>query len=468
MVELLGMTHKSVLIIAHDFPPIRTSGIYRPLKFAKYLPEFGWQPVVVSAQPFGVGALDDSMLRELPADVEVIRAERPSMLDWEARVYKRLLRRDPRELTRVSKSADHTGKPAPAPGTSWRNLLLRGVLSPARALLQHALYFPDDANLWARHAYQAAAEVVGRRKIDAIFSTSSPASAHLVAAALSRRFSIPWVADFRDPWTRNIPKQHDPALRRAIERRVEIAVLRRASQIIYISDRLAELAREAFPMVPASKFHVIENGYDESDFSGAGAYCASPDQPLTMLNVGTIYRSTGFESLLAVIEQLHADQPSLAPRLEHVGPLFSDQRQRLAKLDELGAVSLSGVVSHDRIAAMMVRADVHVLTVPDGAVDRPANIPGKLYEQLRSGRPILYVGPENDTSRHIANADAGWVFRAEQREELATKLTELVAAKRIGSLPHGALPSRVGHFERRQLTRLLSDRLIAAVEGRTS
>ena len=462
------MTQKSVLIIAHDFPPIRTSGIYRPLKFAKYLPEFGWQPVVVSAQPFGVGALDDSMLRELPPDVEVIRATRPSMLDWEARIYQTLLRRDPRQLAQVSKPADATLTPAVPSTKSWRKLLLRGVLSPARAMLQHALYFPDDANLWARHAYRAAVEVVECRKIDAMFSTSSPASAHLVAAALNRRFNIPWVADFRDPWTRNIPKQHDPALRRAIERRVEIAVLRRASEIIYISDTLAELAREAFPMVPASKFHVIENGYDESDFSGAGDYSASPDQPLTMLNVGTIYKSTGFESLLAVIEQLHADQPSLAPRLEHVGPLFSDQKQRLARLDEFGSVSLSGVVPHDRIASIMVRADVHVLTVPDGAVDRPANIPGKLYEQLRSGRPILYVGPENDTSRHIANAEAGWVFRADQREAIAQKLAELVAAKRSGSLPHGAPPSRVGHFERRQLTRQLSDRLVAAVERRNS
>lgn len=466
--EVPEMTVKTVLMIAHDFPPIRTSGIYRPLKFAKYLSDFGWKPVIVSAQPFGLGSLDPSMLRELPENVEVVRTLRPSLLDWEARLYRAVLRRDPRD---ANDSVVPTGPIAPPSGettASWRKAILRTVLSPMRAILQHALYFPDDANLWAWHAYRAAAHVIRRQRVDAIFSTSSPASAHLVGAALSKRFDLPLIADFRDPWTRNIPRQHDPKLRRVLERQLEITVLKRASGIVYISDRLADLARTAFPMISASKFHVIENGFDEGDFAQAPAYASSPNSRLELLNVGTIYGSSGFESILSAMEQLHAASTETAPSLRHIGPVSSGQRQRLSALSALGALELTGVIAHDLIAERMVAADVHILTVPDGAEDRPPNIPGKLYEQLRSGRPILFVGPESDTSKHILDSGAGWVFRADQRDAVIAKLTELAEAKRAGTLRSGAPAAGVVQFERRELTRQLAERLSAVASSEAS
>lgn len=458
------MPEKRVLLIAHDFPPIRSSGIYRPAKFAKYLPEFGWTPVVLSAEPFGTGTRDDSLLSQLPSGIRIHRANRPSLIDAEAELYLRLFGRDPRPDA-VPPAVAHQHPNAAVPpraGHSIKSILLSRILSPARRALQHVLYFPDDANLWALEALRLGRRILSAERVDVIYSTSSPASSHLVGHLLSRQFGIPHVTEFRDPWSRNIPRRLDPPLRKMVERRLEHRVLRHAARIIYISDRLAQQARETFADLPADRFVVIENGYDEADFGSLPPFHRAPGLPLRLLNVGTIYSSAGFEAVLQSIEQVRRDRGPDAIRLIHVGPLLGDQKERLSAPDIADCVELRGTVPHSQIATLMNSVDIHLLTVPDGDESRPANIPGKVYEQLRSGRPILYVGARGDSWNRVADAAAGWTLTPQEQASLTELLQSLVDQATQGTLRSGALRERVQRFERRELTRALADVLDAA------
>ncbi|HJW11687.1 MAG TPA: glycosyltransferase, partial [Albitalea sp.] len=236
-----------ILQIAYYYPPMGGAGVQRALKFSKYLPEFGVQPVVLAAlDPHYVH--DASLAAEVPAGLAVHRVEDTPLL---ARLAAR---------RRTSAS----GGAAAAP-SRWRTVLRDTVLAT-----WHALQYPDDKARWARRALREARAILRDQSsrgepIELIFTSSPPASAHWIGERLSREFGLPWVADFRDLWTDN-PAYAAPAWRRALDRRLEQRWFDRASGVVTVTEswqRLLAARRGAeAPVV------FIPNGYAEADFQG--------------------------------------------------------------------------------------------------------------------------------------------------------------------------------------------------------
>jgi glycosyltransferase involved in cell wall biosynthesis len=224
-----------LLLIAYYFPPSGGAGVQRWAKLVKYLSRLGWQVHVVSVRDGCFFATDPTLLADIPAEVEVRRCRSAELerLPFVQRVKRR-----------VAPETAATGpvRPLPRWATPSPRLLSRwtiSLLSQGRARV-----VPDPQLGWVPFAYRAACQVIESQRIDCVVSTSAPLSAHLVGLLLKRRFALPWVADFRDPWA------HDPmGLRKiaAAHTYLEAQILRHADHVLCVSQPMVPLLAKNDP-----------------------------------------------------------------------------------------------------------------------------------------------------------------------------------------------------------------------------
>ena len=228
---------KTAFFVAYHFPPIRSGGVERTVKFTRYLPEFGYRPVVLTTSAFGRSEREDGALRA-----------------WEPlHTYRLLFNRG-------------TGS-GPAPSTART----RSPLAAPLRLLGRRLLVPDGQVTWTPAAAVKALRYLRRHEVDLICTTSPPASAHLVGWFLQRRTGLPWVADFRDSWIYDPldPELEDRPFRRELERRLEERVVNAADSVIATTEISAEYLGRAYPG-SAAKIEVITNGFDPLEAEGDG------------------------------------------------------------------------------------------------------------------------------------------------------------------------------------------------------
>jgi hypothetical protein len=356
---------RRVLIVAYYFPPVGGIGSIRLARFAHHLPEFGWQPRVLA--PRATPHARDPELR-YPED-GVVRS--PSF-----------------ELSRLARAI-----PGQAESGENRNgvSLREMVRSQGRRLV-----FPDAQIGWYPAAVLSGLRVLRRERIDAVYSSSFPITAHLVARTLSRRARLPWVAEFRDPWSEALPADF-PHRRRAA--RLEGAIARGAAELVmptptWAADFAARWCRNV---------SVIPNGFD-APLDPA----PPPDRP-TITHLGTY--TPGRQSLGPLWEAVarqarHAPQRSL--RIRFIGSLPAAGRSELvaAGIDDL--VEETGFVSHAKAMRLLVASS---LLVASGSNDHDVVgkgwIPAKLFEYLATPLPILYLGDPGDDAAAMLMHYAG-------------------------------------------------------------
>ena len=207
---------KRVLLIAYFFPPLAASGSMRPAGFCRHLSEFGWTPIVLTADPSSAGALhhsDSTLSGVVPPEIPVYRVAHRSLLDAAIGFRNRYLRSAP----------TGGGSTAPQPSTQGhRSSLFRRATARAtvakESMLRHAFLFPDLQASWLRPALKQAEAIITRERIDAVFATGSPWTGLLTGMHVSERFNVPLILDFRDPWTGNVNAWQGEAFRRRADR----------------------------------------------------------------------------------------------------------------------------------------------------------------------------------------------------------------------------------------------------------
>lgn len=396
-----------VLLIAYHFPPLSgSSGLQRTLRFAQYLPEFGWRPIVLTVRPDAYEQTDERSLAQVPAGCEVVRTR---CLD------------------------------------AGRHLSIMGRY-PAFAAL------PDRWASWHLWAVRAGQRLARERGVRAIWSTYPIATAHKIGATLARRTGLPWIADFRDPMAQE-GYPADPRRWQAFKR-IEEAAAAEASRLVFVSPSALELYRDRYPGTPPEHMVLIENGYDESSFDGLPAVAArGQHEPPVLLHSGIVYPSERdpralFEALARLAKDHRIEPGDFVIRFrasvhEALLRTLADQHGVSAYVDIQPAIAYREALSE------MLGADA--LLVMQGA-NCNEQIPAKLYEYLRAGRPIFGLAePAGDTGRTLTDLGYPFVTPLESAEAIERGLPAFLQALRAGTLPV-ARRDVVDRYSRRALT----------------
>ncbi|MES2900210.1 MAG: glycosyltransferase [Pseudomonadota bacterium] len=384
---------KRVLMFAFHFPPQRgSSGLQRTLQFARQLPASGWQPQVLTAHPRAHQETAADQLGQIPHDLPVIRA---FALD------------------------------------TARHLSFKGRYAGAMAL-------PDRWVSWWLGALPAGLRMVRRARPAVLWSTYPIATAHLIGLALQRLTGLPWVADMRDPMIDDeYPRGRWP---RRVAAWIEARTVERCSRLVCTTPGALQAYRTRFPEVPAERFVLIENGYDEENFVEADNMRTAPrvpGAPLVLLHSGIIYPSERdpralFAALATLREQGLVNASTL--RLVLRAPVHEDLLRSLAAQHGLGdMVQVAPHLPYREALAEMLAADGLLVLQ---AANCNHQIPAKLYEYFRAGRPILALTDAGgDTAAAMRAAGLDTIGPLDNESGIAQALSGFLARVRSDQAP---------------------------------
>ena len=444
---------KKVLIISYDFPPARTSGVYRPLKFTKYLPEFGWQPVVLTVRNYQAESVDPSLLDDLPDNIKIKRVYSFEPLRLQTALYKFLYR---------SRTEDdhYTGSGESdliVPKSLVTSFIKRHFLSPVSSFFKNWFYIPDDKIGWLPMAVLEGWNTVRNEKIDLIYSTSPHETNHLVAMVLKKLTGLPWAADIRDPWVDNVYRSHLSPGRSKLEKWLEEKVIRKADSVVFIGDRLADMYAKKYPELLAGKRRVIHNGFDENDFADSINHDVPPklnSDYVNFVNVGTIYEKSAFGNFLdGFARALESGEIGNDIRLNFVGRIIPMWQKKLADPRFFDNITMHGFKPHSEYVSILTVADI-VLLMPLGDNPEMAEsvVTGKVFELLRAGKPILMIGWKSECAEIIKASGLGTLVPFDNIDSISKTIIELYKKKKNGTLTVSPDWDYIKRFERKSLT----------------
>lgn len=374
-----------VLMAAYYFPPLSGSGVFRSIKFAKYLPLFGWEPTVISTDhpPEGWKFSDDSQVKDIPEGMEVVRIpdgistrRETTLSSGRVQAILGFLR----SVLRFSPEADRT----------FSRLL------QSREGIMKLLTFPCGALSWAYDVTQYIEKHVDMDQFEVIYTTSGPASAHLIGFYLKHKYGIPWVADYRDPWTFNpYGAEYNPddvGQRFLFE--LESVLLRCADCNLTIEDSLVGSYQRYFG-ITKEKVVSITNGYDEADFTTLRPHGRM--DKFTINYSGLLYtQQRSIDPVLRAIQQLRNEKKIDLSKLRFriVGASETRNIETAGQYGLTQVIDQTGYLSHAQALQANVDANLLLLLVGDDPKFKPVYT-GKLFEYLRSGRPILALAPRD-------------------------------------------------------------------------
>jgi len=419
------MSRRRLLVLAYFFPPLAGGGVHRVLSFVRHLPEHGWDCTVICAGEEDYWVRDASLLARVPASTEVIRVGGGSALSAWLKVR----------------------------GGAGRRR--GGTFAGLRAMANWWL-LPDSYVGWAARARAAALARVRGGGIDVLLSTSPPDSVHLAAADVAARTQLPWVADFRDPWIGLSFFTPPTAWHRARQMAMEKRVIEGADLVLAAS----RSHLDALGFTPGTRARAAEhlpNGFEPAPPGDAPV--PDPDH-FKLAFTGTLNLMEDAGTLLEAVAEVLGRHPEARRRLrvDLAGPYDLDYEDRALALGLKGIVRFPGALSHADARALQRGADALLLWKPRGEGFRTM-VPGKLYEYLDAGRPILAMLPADDEAAGLVRR-AGWpVLPPGDRAALARGLeTRYMAWKESGRVPD-ARPDWLGENTRAHLAARLATQL---------
>jgi len=399
---------KRVLIITYYWPPSGGSGVQRWLKMSKYLPENGWQPVIYTAEDAEYPVEDPSLEQDVAPEAEVIR--RPIVEPYS--FYKKFLGMKKGEKVKagfINEGAKKSG---------WKENL--------SVWLRGNLFIPDARCWWVKPSVRFLKRYLKEHPVDAMISTGPPHSMHLIAKALHKKFNIPWVADFRDPWT-DIDFYKDLKLTRCADKkhhRLENQVLTEATKVVTIGWDCAK----GLESHGAKDVVVITNGYDE-----LGKICVKTDEnpsqrdhqslPFTMSHIGIIGENRNPETLWQAISEL-ADK-DLKIRL--IGQVDNSVIESIKRNNIEKFVEIVPYIPHNQVIEEQAKSDVLLLFV-NNTPNAKGILTGKIFEYMASGRPILCIGPEDgDSARILSETQTGITVDFNDKEKMKSVILDYIS-----------------------------------------
>ena len=417
---------KRVLIITYYWVPAGGVAVQRFLKFTKYLRDYGWEPVILTVKDGSYPYTDPKLESEVPKGIEVHRTKTFEPFE----IY---------NLLRGQK-----GKAVPlAVATASKKSLFQRMSGYIRA----NFFLPDARVGWKPYAIKEASNIIDSQKIDAIITTGPPHSTHLIGQALKAKYKLPWVADFRDPWTEIFNNQYLPFTEasKAKDKKMEASVL----QDCDVATMIGEGMKSVFPSKYISKMEVITNGYDESDFDRT----LQPEtDKYRMRYVGNLLSNQNIAALWAAIAELRQENPDFAKdfELELIGNVDNAVKQSIAEYKIDDCTKYVSFIPHSQAITMMQTASVLLSPIHQVANNKLV-VTGKIFEYVGAGRPVFLIAPlDSDAALLISKVDGGTVHDYNDKEKMKTSLI-LYYRQFLDKTPT-KLTNNIESYSRKQLT----------------
>lgn len=429
---------KRVLIISYYWPPTGGSGVQRWVKFAKYLPQEGWQPVIYTPENPEQLAVDASLEAEVPAEAEIVKTRIIEPYE----LYRKFLRR--------------SGHGEAAVEVNPVNARNKSFFQKAAMWVRGNLFLPDPRCLWIGPSVRFLKNYLKDHPVDLIVSTGPPQSMHMIGRRLSLETGLPWIADFRDPWTKIFYFKHLAMMPSTLKwhQRTEKKVLDDASAVVAVSP----LVQQDFQAMTQTPVELITNGFDECDFPEGRCEDAfgGPDKDFVITHTG-LFAADGNPTILwkVLADKCRADEnfrKHLKIRL--VGKTDSQIT------DSLEAVGLSDNVINlgyqpHAVAVEEQRAASLLILPLRKEPEYKAVLPGKLFEYLASWRPVLGIGQTDGAMSIILNTTKTGLVLDWNDEASLARFIELCWQRHLkGELT--VEDADISQFTRKELTRRMA------------
>lgn len=405
------MKKKKVLLVAYYWPPSGGPGVQRWLKMTRYLVEMGCEITVLTVEPEHASYphWDEKMAAEVHPSIEVIRTKAFNPY----RIFG----------SGQSKSGPAANFSVPKSGR-WKFRLLSAIRSH--------LFIPDPRRGWNRWAKHAALNLCRERSIDTVITSSPPHSSQLIGLYLKRKLGLKWIVDFRDPWTQ-IYYYKDlghSAISHWLDKRYESLVVQNADCIIHVGKSMVEMLSAAYPEAK-SKSSIVHNGYDERDFGQLETGAAERNGGFEIGYTGTLSSLYNFAPVFKAIDACSKEFDFVRCRI--TGRIPSEIESELEQA--CPAIEFFPEMPHAEITRVQAQADLLILIIPD-VPNADYILTGKLFEYLRSGNPILCLGPKNgDAAAVINGCKAGRTFERTEVPEMVDYIHECIRHKMAGKAP---------------------------------
>jgi glycosyltransferase involved in cell wall biosynthesis len=401
--------NKKMLLVAYLFPPIGGGGVPRALKMARYLAEGGWEVHVLTVDHTYHATKDDSLLRQLPSNVIIHRAKEVNLVQ--------AIRPTQKEAPKQS-GGQKSAAVNPAGGGGLKQAIKQRIV-PLLKKVKNTVMIPDDMIGWLPFAAKMGAEIIKKHSIPVMFSTSGPYTNHLVARSIKRKTGVTWIADFRDPWTQNMHRS-GVAWREAWEERMERSVMKESDAVTTVTYGFAENFKQKFGK-EIQRIEVIHNGFDPEDYKDIAE--SPEDGKFTLAYPGIFYKERNprllLEAVAELIEEGEIKRDEILLRFAGVFdyPGYSDNIDCVHRLNLEDVVEIMGNLPHKEALVMMKSADVLML-IGDTAPGSGVYIPGKLYEYMAIGHPILALSVEGESTKIIRKFELGQVVDPLNKAEI--------------------------------------------------
>jgi hypothetical protein len=363
---------KKVLIITYYWPPAGGPGVQRWLKFAKYLPEFGWEPIILTVDENDASyPQEDSSLLGGVRGIETHKTKSFEILNLYSSLKK--------------------DKQIPYGGFS--NEGNPSFLKKVSRFIRGNFFIPDPRKGWNKYAYEKAVELINNNNIDVVVTTSPPHSTQLIGLKLKKNgLAKKWIADLRDPWTDIFyyDKFYPTKWARRIDRKLEEEVIKNCDELITVSESIKNIYAERYDV--ADKTHVLTNGFDDDDFDDLTRVEYSNE----IVYTGTVSDDYPLEQVIGMAKNTSVFN------FKFIGKVPDNFRVKIKEENLENRFKFVSTIPHHEVVKEMASAGILLLLIPQ-IENNEGIVTGKVFEYLKSERPIYAIGPKNSDVESILN-----------------------------------------------------------------
>lgn len=440
---------KKVLIISYYFPPSGGPGVQRILKFVKYLPSSGWEPVVLTVNDGDFPARDESLLNEIPANIKVYRTKIFEPYD----LYRNLTGKKKNTAIDVE-NINKEGK--------------KKLSEQIAEFIRATFFIPDARRGWLKYAVKEGRKIIDEEKPDLIFSSAPPYTCSMIAMKLKRYYfkkygkQIPWVSDFRDAWTGYLTSPKRWVLPAAIDASYERKTLDEADAVTMVANGIKDDFDAKYPDISKDKkYFLIRNGFDSEDYKGI-PYDNNLRERFTVIYTGSMYgkRNPFFfiDTLTELVKNSSVDIKKI--KFIFVGRMGGDILDYINNSYLKSVIEHIAYVPHAESIKYLLEADAMLLLIDEDKYSKMI-LSGKVFEYLGAslitGKPILAIAPEGEAADLIRETSAGDIIPHNNGEYLSKIFLKYYNDFLSGKKETFAANSRaIKQYDRRLLTEKLA------------